>query len=162
MTIVARDLPHAAYLLRTTIGATADRRRIVMTSGGYDPIHPGHVGYLLEAGEMAGEAWALHVAVVNGDSFLLRKKGHRVQPLADRCAIVAGIRGVEMVLPYESERDDVCEVIELLRPWMFVKGGDRTLETTPERITCNGVGTILYPRVGPDKLWSSSEIVRGP
>ena len=152
--MIARNLPHAALWLRG--------QRVVLTSGGFDPIHPGHVGYLLDAGEMAAEAWATHVVLVNGDSFLMRKKGHFVQPLHDRCAIVAGLRGVGLVIPYESDRDDVGEAIELLRPWMFVKGGDRTLETTPERQVCNEVGTILCPRVGPDKLWSSSQIVSKP
>ena len=69
--------------------------RIVVTSGGFDPIHPGHISLLQESGNYGDVV----VAVVNGDSFLRAKKGRPFQDLQTRCLIVSAISGVKFVVP---------------------------------------------------------------
>ena len=135
-----------------------DLGRIVCTSGGYDPIHPGHATCLIES-RAYGETL---VAIVNGDAFLRTKKGKPFQDLATRCHIVSCIRGVDYVVPFEIEGDfTVCEALRRLRPHVFTKGGDRTNVTNiPEWTVCQEFGIEIVTGVGADKEWSSSDFLR--
>ena len=75
--------------------------RIVVTSGGFDPIHPGHISCLQESAKYGDVV----VAVVNGDAFLTAKKGRPFQDLETRCLIVSPIRHVHHVVPFETVGD---------------------------------------------------------
>ena len=70
---------------------------IVCSSGGYDPIHPGHATNLIES-KRYGDTL---VVIVNGDAFLRDKKGKPFMDLKTRCQIVSCIRGVDYVIPFE-------------------------------------------------------------
>ncbi len=131
--------------------------KIVCTSGGYDPIHPGHATCLIES-KRYGDTL---VAIVNGDSFLRAKKGKPFMDLDTRCGIVACIREVDYVVPFEIEGDStVCEALRQLRPHVFTKGGDRTDYTNiPEWDVCQDLDIELVPQVGRDKIWSSSDFL---
>lgn len=128
--------------------------RIVATSGGFDPIHPGHISSLQESRRYGDFV----VAIVNGDAFLTAKKGRPFQDLETRCLIVAAIRGVDAVIPFEIEDDlTVREALRRLRPDVFTKGGDRIDHTTiPEWDVCDELGIEVVSGVGDDKRWSSS------
>jgi cytidyltransferase-like protein len=128
--------------------------RIVVTSGGFDPIHPGHISLLQESGKYGDVV----VAVVNGDAFLRAKKGRPFQDLQTRCLIVSAIRHVRYVVPFEIEGDlTVNEALRRLRPDVFTKGGDRVgAETIPEWEICKELGIEVVTGVGADKQWSSS------
>jgi D-beta-D-heptose 7-phosphate kinase/D-beta-D-heptose 1-phosphate adenosyltransferase len=132
--------------------------KIVCTSGGYDPIHPGHATCIMES-KRYGDTL---VVVVNGDAFLTAKKGRPFQDLKTRCQIVACIRGVDYVVPFEIEGDQtVCRALEAIRPHIFTKGGDRTDYTNiPEWKTCQETGIQLVPQVGLGKEWSSSDFLK--
>jgi len=131
--------------------------RIVCTSGGFDPIHPGHASCLIESARH-GDALAV---IVNGDSFLRRKKGKAFQNLDTRCRIVACVRRVDFVVPYEVEGDNtVCGALARLRPHVFTKGGDRDADdNTPESALCRELGIQLVYGVGAGKAWSSSDFL---
>ena len=135
--------------LRSGIGT------IVATSGGYDPLHPGHVSCLLES---AGHGDTL-VVIVNGDDFLRRKKGKPFMDLKARCQVVSCIRAVDYVIPFEIEDDDtVREALRVIRPHVFAKGGDRTdMSNIPEWNVCAELGIEVISGVGMDKAWSSSD-----
>jgi D-beta-D-heptose 7-phosphate kinase/D-beta-D-heptose 1-phosphate adenosyltransferase len=128
--------------------------RIVATSGGFDPIHPGHISSLQECGQLGDVV----VAVVNGDAFLRAKKGKPFQDLETRCLIVSAIRGVDYVVPFEIDDDQtVREALRRLRPDVFAKGGDRVDKTSiPEWDVCEELGIDVVTGVGDDKRWSSS------
>ncbi len=130
---------------------------IVCTSGGFDPLHPGHASCLIESKKFGDTL----VVVVNGDSFLADKKGRSFQDLATRCHIVACIRGVDFVVPFEIENDPtVCEALRRIRPHVFTKGGDRTDVTNiPEWETCQELGIRIESGVGLAKQWSSSNFL---
>lgn len=127
---------------------------IVATSGGFDPIHPGHISSL-QASAALGDVM---VAIVNGDSFLRAKKGRPFQDLETRCLIVSAIRGVDYVVPFEIGGDHtVREALRRLRPDIFTKGGDRVdAHTIPEWDVCQELGIQVVTGVGADKQWSSS------
>lgn len=132
--------------------------RIVCTSGGFDPIHPGHASCLIESKQYGDTL----VVVVNGDSFLQRKKGKPFMDLDTRCNVVSCIRGVDYVVPFEIEDDQtVCEALRRLRPHVFTKGGDRVDYTNiPEWQVCIDLGIELIPQVGRPKHWSSSDFLK--
>ena len=128
--------------------------RIVVTSGGYDPVHPGHISSIQESHRYGDVV----VVVVNGDAFLTAKKGRPFQDLETRCLVVSAIRGVDYVVPFEIEGDQtVREALRRLRPHVFTKGGDR-LEprSIPEWEVCQELGIEVVTGVGEDKRWSSS------
>jgi cytidyltransferase-like protein len=128
--------------------------RIVATSGGFDPIHPGHISSIQESRRFGDVV----VVIVNGDAFLTAKKGRPFQDLETRCLIVSAIRGVDYVVPFEIEGDQtVREALRRLRPHVFTKGGDRVDRTSiPEWEICRTMGTEVVTGVGLEKRWSSS------
>lgn len=128
--------------------------RIVATSGGFDPIHPGHISSLQASAEFGDVV----VAIVNGDAFLRAKKGKPFQDLETRCLIVSAVRGVDYVVPFEIDADPtVREALRRLRPDVFTKGGDRAdARTIPEWDVCQELGIEVVTGVGADKRWSSS------
>lgn len=134
--------------------ASRPAARIVATSGGFDPIHPGHISSLQESRRYGDFV----VAIVNGDAFLTTKKGKPFQDLDTRCRIVAAIKGVDFVVPFEIEGDTtVREALRGLHPDVFTKGGDRVDHSSiPEWAVCQELGIEIVSGVGDDKRWSSS------
>lgn len=128
--------------------------RIVATSGGFDPIHPGHISSL----QASAEYGDVVVAIVNGDAFLRAKKGRPFQDLHTRCLIVSAVRGVDYVVPFEIDGDvTVREALRRLRPHVFTKGGDRVnRESIAEWDLCQELGIEVVTGVGAEKQWSSS------
>jgi cytidyltransferase-like protein len=131
--------------------------KLVVTSGGYDPIHPGHISCILDS-KQYGDYLAI---IVNGDAFLRVKKGKPFQDLETRCAIVSALPGVDYVIPFEIENDQtVCVALEVIKPDVFTKGGDRIDTTTPEYGLCKKLGTKFVSGVGLGKQWSSSDFLK--
>ena len=128
-----------------------------MISGGFDPVHIGHVKYILAAAKLT----PCLVAVVNGDSFLMRKKGYKFMDSDERAFIVDNIKGVDYTVIFDSVNDTVDEIIEELRPTSFIKGGDRNAkENIPEWDTCEKIGCTIVTGAGGEKAQSSSELVK--
>ena len=132
---------------------------IVMTSGAFDPIHPGHISCFQESKKLGD----ILVVAVNGDWFLTKKKGKPFQDLATRSLIVSGIRGVDYVIPFEIEGDiGQSKTLAAVRPHIFTKGGNRSsLKMLPQQeaefIKRNNI-QVKYG-VGVNKIWSSSDFL---
>jgi cytidyltransferase-like protein len=128
--------------------------KIVATSGGFDPIHPGHISCIIDSKKFGDTL----VVIVNGDHFLTAKKGRPFQNLETRSLIVSGIAGVDYVVPFEIHDDPtVNKALEIIRPNIFTKGGDRVDKASlPEWETCEQYGIKIVFGVGEDKKWSSS------
>lgn len=128
--------------------------RIVATSGGFDPIHPGHISCIIQSKKFGDTL----VVIVNGDAFLTAKKGRPFQNLETRSLIVSGISAVDYVVPFEIENDQtVNKALDIIRPHIFTKGGDRVDEASlPEWETCKKHKIKIEFGVGEDKKWSSS------
>lgn len=129
----------------------------VCVSGGFDPIHPGHISYIMEASKLGSTL----VVIVNGNNFLATKKGKPFQDLETRCQIVAGIKGVDWVIPFEI-RDDpsICEALKVIKPFIFANGGDREFHSIPEYEICQELGINMVFNVGTEKQWSSSDMLK--
>jgi cytidyltransferase-like protein len=128
--------------------------KIVATSGGYDPIHPGHISGIVQSKKYGDTL----VVIVNGDAFLTSKKGRPFQNLETRSLIVSGITGVDYVVPFEIDDDQtVIKALEAIRPHIFTKGGDRVDKASlPEWGVCKKHGIEIIFGVGEAKKWSSS------
>jgi cytidyltransferase-like protein len=128
--------------------------KIVATSGGYDPIHPGHISLIIESKKYGDTL----VVIVNGDNFLTTKKGRPFQNLETRSLIASGIAGVDYVVPFEIKDDmSVNKALEIIRPHVYTKGGDTVDPSTiREWDVCQKNGTEVIFGVGDDKQWSSS------
>ena len=131
--------------------------KIVVTSGGFDPIHPGHISCIIDSATYGDTL----VVVVNGDSFLREKKGQPFQSCETRCLIVSGLREVDFVVPYDAPGDStVIGALEIIKPHVFTKGGDRVDATTiPEWEVCARLGIEVVTGVGLSKEWSSSRFL---
>ena len=132
---------------------------VVCTSGGYDPIHPGHITCIVDSIQYGDTM----VVVVNGDAFLRTKKGRPFQDVETRCHIVSAIRGVDYVVKFEIEDDTtVGPALRAIRPHIFTKGGDRVAgKTLPEseESACRDFQIKIIDGVGRDKEWSSSDFL---
>src|SRR3989344_5513870 len=97
--------------------------KIIMTSGAFDPIHPGHISCFKESKKLGD----ILVVVVNGDWFLTFKKGKQFQNLQTRSLIVSGVSSVDYVIPFEIKGDhSQAKSLEIVRPHLFTKGGNRS------------------------------------
>ncbi len=103
-------------------------KRIVFTNGVFDILHRGHVSYLNRA-KMLGDVL---VVGVNSDAGVRRLKGatRPVNPLEDRVQVLAGLSGVDLIVPFEE--DTPVDIIRIVRPHIFAKGGDYDVESLPE------------------------------
>ena len=133
---------------------------LVTTSGGFDPIHIGHLKCIQGAAMLKGDG--LFCVIVNGDGFLKRKKGFVFMPLQERMELIAGLKGVDIVVSWDDGGQYVTGAIEIMKPNIFAKGGDRsTAENVPEYETCVKIGcTVVFGIGGAEKLQSSSELVQ--
>ena len=136
--------------------------RLVVTSGGFDPMHIGHLRCLLDSAEFVrkvGGRTKLAV-IVNSDGFLLRKKGYAFMPASERMEIIAGVKGVDYVVPWDDGGQTVTGALAVLKPFAFTKGGDRdAAANVPEFELCERIGTQVIFGVGGGKIQSSSTLV---
>jgi len=103
----------------------AQGRKLVLTNGCFDLLHVGHVRYLQQAAEL-GDALAV---AVNGDESVraLKGPGRPLNGADDRAEVLAALECVDFVTVFPAMR--ATEVIEAVRPGIYVKGGDYTLES---------------------------------
>ncbi len=128
---------------------------VVAASGGFDPLHVGHVEYLEHAKSLGDKL----VVIVNTDDFLLRKKGYAFMPLEERMKIVQALKCVDEVVACIDKDQSVCETLRMLKPNIFAKGGDRNIGNIPEAVVCSEVGITIVDGLGA-KIQSSSDLVK--
>ncbi len=127
---------------------------IVAVSGGFDPIHKGHVRMI-----QAASGFGSVVVIANSDEWLMRKKGYVFMPFEERAEILESIKGVGAVVKAKDDDETVCETLRDLRPNMFANGGDRKDDNVPEVAVCQELGIKMLWNVGGDKIQSSSWLV---
>ncbi len=137
--------------------------KIAIISGGFDPIHVGHIELMEKAKSIADSL----VVIVNDDDFLTRKKGKPFMSLKERIQIVRSIKYVDMVIKSVDKDQTVCESLKGLascktsnEKLLFCNGGDRTSgENTPEHALCLDLGIETVYGLG-DKIQSSSWLLK--
>jgi cytidyltransferase-like protein len=141
--------------------------KIVVVSGGFDPIHSGHLAMLREASGMGDKL----IVGVNSDAWLTRKKGKPFMSMSERKAILQSIRWVDEVWEFDDSDDTACELLERVRThhqrtlpmlsnysiW-FANGGDRN-QTNNAEISVPNIN-FVYGVGGSNKKNSSSWILR--
>jgi len=133
--------------------------KIVIVTGGFDPIHSGHIRYLNAARELGD--WLL--VGINSDAWLERKKGRAFMPFDEREAILYNIKSVDAVRGFDDADGSACDLLEWTKknfPYaeiIFANGGDRTQENIPE-MRVDGI-TFAFAVGGEDKANSSSWIL---
>jgi cytidyltransferase-like protein len=92
----------------------------VCVSGGFDPVHIGHLRMIQEAAQF-GKV----IVIVNSDAWLMRKKGYIFMPFKERCEILRGFTAVYDTAAVDDSDNTVCEALDRLRAYYFANGGDR-------------------------------------
>jgi len=130
---------------------------IVCTSGGFDPLHIGHVRCIQESAQILA---SILVVIVNGDGFLVRKKGKPFMPHDERMEIIAALEGVDYVVGWDDGSQTVTGALQLILPNYFTKGGDRdSSKNVPEFDLCAEIGCKVVFNVGGGKIQSSSDLI---
>ena len=133
--------------------------KVVLVSGGFDPIHSGHMAYLKEAKSMGDRL----IVALNSDDWLKNKKGKFFMPFKERKIILSNIRFVDEVIAFEDDEAGSCknalEKVKLDHPndeILFCNGGDRNKQNIPE-MEVKGV-SFHFGGGGKDKKNSASWI----
>ena len=145
----------------------AKKYKVILISGGFDPVHKGHIECIQNAKKLADEVWI----GLNNDSWLRRKKGKSFMKEGERKFIMESLRDVDYVYvmnPLIHGDDTAIDFIDHARKkfvnqngdlpkgvMAFGNGGDRTETTTPENDVCNSYGIDSVWGLG-DKVQSSS------
>lgn len=126
-----------------------------MVSGGFDPVHVGHIRMIQDASR-----WGTVIVAINSDDWLIRKKGYVFMPWKQRAEIIGNIKGVTLVTNVDDFDGTVCSAIQKHKPDAFANGGDRRKNNTPEMDLCDELGIqMLWGVGGSDKPQSSSWLV---
>ena len=129
--------------------------RKVAVSGGFDPLHVGHVR-MFEAAKNLGDYL---IVILNNDNWLRKKKGFVFMPEQERAEIIRGLKCVNEVVitNHDAECTDpsVCRELSLIGVDVFANGGDRKNDNVPEADMCRRMGIDLECNVGGGKVQSS-------
>ena len=133
-----------------------DNSPTVMVSGGFDPVHAGHIR-MIRAAAKHGDV----IVIANSDDWLYRKKGFVFMEWERRVEILNAIKGVVLVDSVDDSDGTVCEAIRRIKPTYFANGGDRGKANTPEQALCEEIGVeLLWGVGGEEKVDSSSDLAK--
>lgn len=130
---------------------------VVAICGGFDPIHVGHIKHFRDAKKLGD----ILVVMLNTDDWLTKKKGYIFMSFEERKEIIESIRYVDEVTPVIDTDGSVAKTLKKLKPDIFAKGGDRTMDNIPESEinVCERLGIKIVFGVGGGKIQSSSWLI---
>tara|TARA_R110002051_G_C8522883_1_gene468265 strand:+ start:159 stop:587 length:429 start_codon:yes stop_codon:yes gene_type:complete len=129
--------------------------KIICISGGFDPLHVGHVRMMKAASEHANV-----FVILNSDEWLMRKKGYMFMTFDERKEIIQSIEAVHCVVDVNDGDGTVCEALKRIMPHFFGNGGDRLSDNVPEVDLCKELGIEMIWNLGGEKIQSSSDLVQ--
>lgn len=135
--------------------------KIVLVTGGFDPIHSGHISLLKAAKELGDQL----IVGLNSDDWLCRKKGRPFMPWEERNAVLKELRCVDHVLSFDDSDGSANAFIKYMLDnsrgdLIFANGGDRTSDNIPEMSIQDPRLTFAFGVGGEDKQNSSSWILK--
>ena len=131
-------------------------KKYVAVSGGFDPIHVGHIRMIQAAANLGDGV----IVIANSDEWLVKKKGYVFMMYKERQEILYAIKGVVDVFEAKDSDGTVCESLRLIKPHIFANGGDRKRGNVPEYLVCSDLGIkMCFGIGGNDKPQSSSWLV---
>jgi len=137
--------------------------KYVLVTGGFDPVHSGHIEYFKAAKKLGDKL----VVGLNSDDWLTRKKGKPFMPLKERITVIENLQMVDDIIVWDDSNDNAGGAIFKLRcitgnddTVVFANGGDRGESNTPELKFWKGTSGVEFAfNVGGDKKNSSSVIL---
>lgn len=136
-------------------------KKIVLVTGGFDPLHSGHIAYF----ESAKKLGDILIIGLNSDDWLTRKKGRPFMRWDDRLAVIKNIRGVDGTVQFNDEDGSAKDAIRKVRlnypsdRIIFANGGDRTKTNIPEMDIVDDNLEFVFGVGGENKMNSSSWIL---
>jgi len=138
-------------------------KNIIILSGGFDPVHKGHIRMFREASQLGHQV----IVGLNSDEWLTRKKGKPFMKFDERKEIIEGFKYVNQVLPMDDSDDTACDIIKqvcsLYQDYdveiYFGNGGDRGKNNVPEIPVCKELDVVMLWGVGGGKIQSSSWLI---
>ena len=136
-------------------------KTVVLITGGFDPVHSGHVAYIQSAKKLGD----ILVVGINSDAWLERKKGRAFMPYLERSEIVRNIVGVDFVIDFDDSDGSAKHAIEMVRQSypqdkiIFANGGDRVSANVPEMDFLDDNLEFKFAVGGANKANSSSWIL---
>lgn len=133
---------------------------VVVISGGFDPIHAGHIALIKSARELGDQL----IVGVNSDTWLTRKKGAAFMPWHHRAEVVRNLRQVDEVMSWEDHDNSAIGLLERVKrefpndQIIFANGGDRTAVNIPEMSVTDII--FKFGIGGEDKRGSSSNFLQ--
>ena len=156
------------------------KKSVIVLSGGFDPIHKGHMRMFREAANLGHQV----IVGLNSDEWLTRKKGKPFMKFYERKEILEGIKYISSVVKFDDNDDTACSLIHQVRSTynsgmfnhdhefnnptgrndyqiFFANGGDRTTDNVPELNTCRELSVTMLWGIGGGKVQSSSWLIDG-
>lgn len=130
---------------------------VVLVTGGFDPIHSGHLSLIRHANEFGRV-----VVGLNSDEWLVRKKGKAFLPFQERKEIISNFRNVMEVIQFDDSDGTAIDAIEKIKQqWprariIFANGGDRNQDNIPETEYCKQNNVVSLFGIGGEQKQNSS------
>lgn len=136
-------------------------KKIVAVSGGFDPVHIGHIRLFKDAKKLGDKL----VVILNNDHWFQVKGKKLFMPALERKEVIEALSPVDEVVisshPKNTTDISVCRELRSLRPHIFANGGDRFADNIPEYNLCRELGIKMVFNVGKGgKIRSSSELLK--
>lgn len=134
--------------------------KVVLVTGGFDPLHRGHIEYFIAAKKLGD----ILVVGVNSDTWLQKKKGQNFMSIDDRTTIIGNLKMVDHCILFDDSDGTAIQAIENVKMMypnckvIFANGGDRTPDNIPEMVY-NDV-EYVFGVGGYNKINSSSELLK--
>lgn len=140
------------------------KKMVVAVSGGFDPLHIGHVRLMQAAKKLGDEL----VVILNNDHWLRKKKGFVFMPQKERKEVIGALDCVDKVVltkhPPRPQDMTVCQALQEIKPDVFCNGGDQTAHLNrshPETLLCKKIGCKRIYNIGRGgKIQSSSWLTK--
>jgi cytidyltransferase-like protein len=130
--------------------------KVVVVSGGFDPIHIGHTRLFEQAKKLGDKL----VVILNNDNWLKKKKGFVFMPQAERKELLNALTCVDEVIltahPKKPKDMSVCGELEKIQPHIFANGGDRIKKNVPEVAVCERINCKMIFNIGRGRKIQSS------
>ena len=110
--------------------------KIILVTGGFDPLHSGHIEYFKAAKQLGN----LLIVGINSDAWLTRKKSRAFMPAVERKAIIENLHQVHKVIEFDDTDNSAIDAIRQVKEMfprdkvVFANGGDRTKDNIPEMV----------------------------
>ena len=128
--------------------------KVGVVSGYFNPIHKGHIEYINKSKRLCDKL----IVIVNNDKQVKIKGTYPFMNENERMIIVKNLKAVDEVVLSIDEDGSVCKTLAMIKPDLFLEGGDKHTRNVPEMGTCEKYGIKLIDGLGK-KIQSSSELV---